>query len=148
MHMHVGPEIVSRKYTVPTFARDLIKYDFGAVAKNHCTPTVGEAAQAHGTTGANIYGSVSLNSFVGGVNHNIIYAVEQTNKSNVRSMDPDARRFVVWMPVVSSEAHLQKYGFEILPEWGANKENCRKYGEDAVPVNVVDIKTNRLLPGV
>lgn len=106
MHVHVGPEIIPRKYTI----RELVAAETGrlkgAVVKNHFYSTVGmdkgETAQSF-----TVVDSVTLNRYVGGFNP---YAIEATA---ALSKGP----FVVWFPTIHARNFLDRSEYEIPPEW-------------------------------
>jgi len=112
LHVHVGPDILPRKYTT----RKLIEQEEGRIRglalKAHSFPTISaiNATKAEIETQLLLTGSVTLNYFMGGFNPSAVYA------SAVLSPDLP---IIVSFPTVHAENHLrQNYSaYEIPPEW-------------------------------
>ena len=118
VHVHVGPELVRRRYDVLTLADELRAVNLGAVLKNHFIPTTAWTSLARARGAAELYGSVVLNHPVGGLNPAAIRAAISANKADPTSVAPDRQRIVVWMPSIHAAAHLAYVGRDLLPEWG------------------------------
>lgn len=110
LHVHIGPEIIPRRYT----AQSLVQQETGRIAgmalKNHFFSTVPLISEQK-TTDLALIGSVVLNTFVGGLNPDAIYAAS-TIANNT---------FIVWFPTMSSAQFLKESEWEIAPEWIGNK---------------------------
>lgn len=116
LHVHVGPEIVPRRYMPADLAKDLRAYRMGAVVKNHFIPTT---YLLSGTDAWDVLtGSVVLNTFTGGLHPDAIRNAISGMKQNAQQRHPDERRIVVWMPTISAKAHLDYYGRDLDPAWG------------------------------
>lgn len=106
LHVHIGPEIIPRKYTV----KKLINQEKGKIAgvalKNHFYPTM-PLIKNLDTKGLKIISSVTLNNFLGGLNPEALYA------TSLISEDP----FIVWFPTINAAAFLKKSNYEIPWEW-------------------------------
>lgn len=137
MHVHVGPEFLKRRYNVLRLALELASFNIGAVIKNHFVLTTGLAAMVRSLGYTNIWGSITLNQGVGGLNPEALRAAISSNKTNSSAEDPDNIRFVVWMPTIHALAHLEKIGYDIDPLWGASVKYCKKKHE-VTPITVLD----------
>lgn len=106
LHVHIGPEIIPRKYT----AEELDKYEkdrlYGAVLKNHFYPT-SYLIKSIKAKNIKLFGSIVLNNFVGGLNKEAIYASSLLLESPL----------MVWFPTINAEQFLKQSGYEIPPEW-------------------------------
>jgi hypothetical protein len=102
MHVHTAPCPFSRPYDDAEVA--LIARDMGfkaIVVKDHHQPTTGRVYHAQKQVpGIHILGSLVLNTYVGGLNPDAVEAA-------VRFYD--AR--IVWLPTVTSAAHLDCFGW-------------------------------------
>lgn len=105
-HVHIGPEIIPRKFTVPT----LISYEKGKLAgivlKNHFFPTATMGKESVDQQPMIIH-SVVLNHYLGGLNADAIRA----------SAELSSRPIVVWFPTIHAENFLQQQITEIPEEW-------------------------------
>jgi hypothetical protein len=122
VHVHVGPELVRRKYDVLTLAAELRAANLGAVLKNHFIPTTAWTSLARARGAVDLYGSVVLNHSVGGLNPAAIRAAISANKADPASVAPDRQRIMVWMPSIHAAAHLAYVGRDLLPEWGCAEQ--------------------------
>jgi len=119
LHVHVGPELIKRKYTVDSLAAEGGASRIGFVAKNHFRPTTADAARLSGGSNAPVVGSVVLNLPVGGINAQAVRGALSGCKRDAAKAELDPLRFVVWMPTIHAEAHLaHNKRFDILVEWG------------------------------
>ncbi|OGE88988.1 MAG: hypothetical protein A3J07_04795 [Candidatus Doudnabacteria bacterium RIFCSPLOWO2_02_FULL_49_13] len=112
LHVHIGPEIIPRKFTLA----ELIKDQRGKIkaigVKNHFFPTVAMASRgAFKSLSPRIIFSVALNQYVGGFNDKIITAVAELSQ----------RPIIVWFPTISAANILRKQKYEIPPEWSKGK---------------------------
>lgn len=126
IHVHIGPEIIPRKFTVP----DLVKSEQGKIAgmvlKNHFYPTSSFIAEVKRIDNLKLFGGIVLNNSVGGLNPEIIYA------NQLISDLP----FMLWFPTINSENFLKKSKFEIAPEWVKNNKFKARKAEDVIPVKL------------
>jgi hypothetical protein len=126
-HVHVGPEVLARRYDVAALGDEASAHGFGCVLKHHSIPTAPLAALAR-KRGALMAGGVVLNRGVGGFNPAAVDALAEANKSGADRPGPDAIRSVVWMPTVHAESHLRhNAGHDYLPAWGAQPAQCREH---------------------
>lgn len=120
IHVHVGPEIIPRKYTVSSLIRTEQGKIGGFVLKNHFYPTVPFVNEVKNMNGLKVFGSIVLNNAVGGLNAEAIYASTLISKLPI----------IVWFPTISAENFLRKSEFEIAPEWIQDDTfNARKANE-------------------
>lgn len=136
IHLHIGPEIIPRKYTVRKFVNEESGKIGGAVLKNHFYPTQPFINEVKETRGLKISGSIVLNNSVEGLNPEVIYA------SSLLSDKP----IVVWFPTINAENFLKRSEFEIAPEWVNRKDFLARKAKDIKPVIVV--KNKRLTKSV
>lgn len=120
LHIHVGPEIIPRKFNLP----ELLKLEKGKLkgvgVKNHFFTTCSMARPLEKEKCPFVVDSVVLNNYVGGFNPDIIYASAQLSP----------RPIIVWFPTLSAKNFLENEQFEIPPEWiGNNKIKNRKVDE-------------------
>ncbi|MEK9143511.1 MAG: DUF6282 family protein [Patescibacteria group bacterium] len=106
LHVHIGPEIIPRKFTVPTLITEETGNIAGMALKNHFFPTVPFINEINSPE-IILIGSVVLNNFVGGLNPDGVYAASTLTK----------KPFIVWFPTVSSKQFLSNSRWEIAPEW-------------------------------
>jgi hypothetical protein len=131
MHVHVGPELLPRRYSPTDLAREARREGIGVVMKNHFQSTTGFASMlAREDPSVPLIGSVVLNLACGGIDEHGIRAALSGWKRDVTARDPDADRFVVWMPTVCAEGHLRVMGrYDLPPEWGIKEEHARYFEE-------------------
>lgn len=110
LHVHIGPEIIPRKYTISS----LVESERGKLkaigVKNHFFPTV--AMNNVLSMGDFIIYSVALNNYVGGFNPEVIRASTELAKSPI----------IVWFPTISAENVLAQQSAEIPTEWIGKKD--------------------------
>lgn len=108
LHAHPDPDVYPRQadaFTIATLARE--RGMRGVVLKNHFTETAGlaELVRAHATPGFEVFGAVTLDLPVGGLNAQAIrYMVDVAGH----------RGRIVWMPTHDSE-HEVRYNKETRP---------------------------------
>ncbi|MFQ5875682.1 MAG: DUF6282 family protein, partial [Dehalococcoidia bacterium] len=139
LHLHVGPDILPRRYNV----RNLIQEEEGKIAgvalKSHSFPTISAIADVkqQREDGLKLIGSITLNYFMGGFNPSAIYA------STVMS-----REFplIVWFPTVHAWNHLKhNYSeYEIPPEWVKDPLFRPRRKTELKAIRVSDDINNRL----
>lgn len=127
MHVHVGPEYLQRRYTAASLIEEGRREGFGAVMKNHFQPTTAWVAQAvKPDDKVKFAGAIVLNAAIGGVDDHAIRSLMSGWKEDVRAPDPRSGGAVVWMPTLSTEAHLNLYGRREMPEaWGVKGKYSR-----------------------
>lgn len=127
-HVHVGPELLARRYTAREIAEEAEAAAFGCILKNHFIPTTGLAAEARAHRPVTILGGIVLNYAVGGLNPHAIRAALSANKAASRNRAPDPGRFMVWMPTIHSESHLVHNGRrDLVPSWGVDERFCQVF---------------------
>jgi hypothetical protein len=130
LHVHVGPELLSRRYTVETLAEEAQRDFFGFVAKNHFQPTTAWTSRISHQFPVPMMGSVTLNKGVGGINPEAVRAALSGFKTDPLQMERGKGRFIVWMPTIHAEAHLvHNRRRDIISDWGCSDEYQKIYAE-------------------
>jgi len=130
LHVHVGPELLSRRYTVETLAEEAERDFFGFVAKNHFQPTTAWTSRISHHYHVPIMGSITLNKGVGGINPEAVRAALSGLKADPLQMERAKGRFIVWMPTIHAEAHLvHNRRRDIITDWGCSLEYQKTYAE-------------------
>ena len=130
LHVHVGPELLSRRYTVETLAEEAQREFFGCAAKNHFQPTTAWTSRISHHYPIPMMGSITLNKGVGGINPEAVRAALSGLKADPLQMERGKGRFIVWMPTIHAEAHLvHNRRKDILSDWGCSVEYQRTYAE-------------------
>jgi len=125
-HVHVGPEVLARRYDVVTLGDEAAAEGFGAVLKHHSIATAPLAALGR-ARGLMMAGGVVLNHGVGGFNPVTVDALAEANKARPGSASEDRVRAVVWMPTVHAESHLRLNARrDFVPAWGVDPARCRE----------------------
>lgn len=129
MHVHIGPEFLRRRYSAASLADEARREGFGVVMKNHFSPTTPLVAGVkRPDDSVPLVGSVALNASTGWVDDHGVRAALSGWKMDVGSSDPDPARFVVWMPTLCTEAHLNLFGRRDTPEeWGVKGRYSRLF---------------------
>lgn len=130
VHIHIGPEVIPRKYTAESFAVEESGKIGGAVLKNHFYSTQPFINEIKNIKGMKMFGGIVLNNAVGGINAETIYA------SSLLTNNP----IVVWFPTINAENFLSKSEFEIAPEWTRKKNFFARKSKNIKPVKVTDGK--------
>jgi len=126
-HVHVGPEVLARRYDVVTLADEAARAGFGCVLKHHSIATAPLAALAR-NRGVVMAGGVVLNRWVGGFNPHAVDALAEANKAQVGARAEDHVRSVVWMPTAHAESHLRLNGRrDFVPAWGVDAARVREH---------------------
>jgi len=107
LHVHIGPEILPRKYTVPKIIAEEEGNIKALVLKSHLYPTMPLIKSFKNKSKLILIGSVTLNNYVGGLNPDAIYASAKISDYPI----------VVWFPTINSENFLKRSKYEIPPEW-------------------------------
>lgn len=96
-HIHSAPDIYARSVTVIEAARNAQAVGMRAIlVKSHCTDTSDRAELARDLTGFAVFGGVTLNYSMGGLN---IHAVRESIRQGGKE---------VWMPSTSARSFLQE----------------------------------------
>ena len=96
-HIHTAPDIYPRSVTVVEAAQNAKAAGMRAIlVKSHSTDTSDRAELASKLTGFSVYGGVTLNYPVGGLN---IHAVRESIRQGGKQ---------IWMPSTSSRAFMQR----------------------------------------
>ena len=143
-HIHCGPEPIPRKYNYLTLAEHCASNGIKGIAKSHFFSTVPWAYLAAANGFDNIYGSIVLNHYVGGINPDAVLAslgVEWKGKSCLK---------MVWMPTLHAKGHIDyrlSSGsvYDIPEEWcGTLIPKGRKLLTEVKPISILDpqIKDN------
>jgi hypothetical protein len=131
LHVHVRPEIIPRRFTIP----ELAQYEKGKLkgigVKNHFFPTISMMKSSEQSQEPFVIGSVVLNHYVGGFNADVIRA----------SADLSKRSIIVWFPTLHSKKFLEGQEFEIPKEWlssGAQKKLKLRRTRDIQPLTIFE----------
>lgn len=128
LHVHIGPEIIPRKFTVDSLIRKEEGKIGGIALKNHFYPTTPFIAEAK-TAKLRLIGSVVLNNFIGGLNIDAIYA------TSVLGNGP----FIVWFPTIHARQFLNNSKWEIAPEWvDKRKQFIARPAKSVSGIRVID----------
>jgi len=102
IHIHTSPDVRPRKMDDIDTAQDAYQEKMkGIVLKSHVSSTAGRAALAEKQVpGIKVFGSLSLNDPVGGINP---FAVEAALKMGAK---------IVWLPTISAQNHKRFHGDE------------------------------------
>jgi hypothetical protein len=126
-HLHVGPEVLSRRYDIASLGDEAAAAGFGAVLKHHSIATAPLAALAR-KRGVIMAGGIVLNLGVGGFNAVAVDALVEANKAQSGAKTEDPVRAVVWMPTVHAESHLRENERrDFVPKWGVDPSRCRQF---------------------
>jgi hypothetical protein len=139
LHVHCGPEGIPRRFDAVQLAEHVAESGLRSlVLKSHFTMTSDWTQIAHRLTGVRLFGSVTLNHHVGGINPLAVRA----------ALGPrDARGpflKVVWLPTVHAAAHLdarRAHGDEhdIPAEWaGGILPDAAERIRDLRPISLFD----------
>ena len=118
LHLHAGPEAIPRKYDALQAAQALAQEEMGgAVLKSHYYSTVPFVQMARQRGWNNVWGSVTLNHYVGGLNPFALRA-----SLGLKEADGTPLLKVVWMPTIHAAAHLKVRRdlgerYDVPPEW-------------------------------
>lgn len=115
LHVHIGPEVLPRRFTVKTLVEEERGKIKGLGLKSHFYPTMpliksfpeGENQEETQKQNPLLIGSLTLNNYIGGLNPDAIYA----------SAKLSSRPIIVWFPTINAEQFLSSSRYEIPPEW-------------------------------
>ena len=131
VQVHVGPDVIARRIDDIDCAKEFLARSMkGFVLKSHYIQT-GERAQVvtKAVPGSRIYGALTLNHSVGGLNP---VAVELAGRSGCK---------IVWMPTVDAEnetAGRLDGGNAKLPFWAKIQRELAAEGISPPPLTVID----------
>lgn len=108
LHVHIGPEIIPRKFSLA----ELIKYETGKLGgfgvKNHFFPTVAaNISNWQNEKYPTVIHSVTLNNYIGGLNPDAIKASAEISNKPI----------IVWLPTLHTKNFLENQHLEIPNEW-------------------------------
>jgi hypothetical protein len=149
LHVHCGPEAIPRRFDAVQLAEHVAQSGLRSlVLKSHFTMTSDWAQMAHRLTGVRLFGSVTLNHHVGGINPLAVRA----------ALGPRDERGpflkVVWLPTVHAAAHLaarRAHGDEhdIPAEWaGGILPEAAERIRDVQPISLLDPSVGEALDAV
>ena len=131
LQVHVGPDVIARRIDDIDCAKEFLARGMkGFVLKSHYIQT-GERAQVvtKAVPGSRVFGAVTLNHSVGGLNP---VAVELAGRTGCK---------IVWMPTVDAQnetAGRLDGGSEKLPFWAKIQRELAAEGISPPPLSVVD----------
>ena len=131
LQIHVGPDVIARRIDDLDCAREFVARGMkGFVLKSHYIQT-GERAQVvtKAVPGSRVFGAVTLNHSVGGLNP---VAVELAGRTGCK---------IVWMPTVDARnetAGRLDGGTEKLPFWAKIQRELAAEGISPPPLSVID----------
>lgn len=128
VHVHIGPEIIPRKFTVQELTNAEKGNIAGFVLKNHFYSTIPFIKESKNKKGLKLYGSITLNNAVGGMNADAVYTASYLNDNP----------FFVWFPTINAENFLIKSVYEIAPEWVKNSNVKARTSQRVKPVKIVN----------
>lgn len=125
LHVHVGPEIIPRKFLTQTLILSEKNTLKGMALKNHFFSTVPFIAEQT-EPDIRLFGSIVLNHFVGGLNPDAIYAASTIAKE----------RFIVWFPTIHASQFLNNSIWEIAPEWVGKQNIPARSARDILGISI------------
>jgi len=131
LQIHVAPDVIARRIDDIDCAKDFVAHGMkGFVLKSHYIQT-GERAQVvtKAVPGSRVFGAVTLNHSVGGLNP---VAVELAGRTGCK---------IVWMPTVDAKnetAGRLDGGTQKLPFWAKIQRELAAEGISPPPLSVVD----------
>lgn len=128
IHVHVGPEVIPRKFTVAKLIKAEEGKIGGFVLKNHFYPTTPFIKEMSDTKKLKLFGAIALNNAVGGLNSEAIYASAMISDQPV----------MIWFPTINAENFLKQNEFEIAPEWINQNDFKARKSKEVKPVKVVE----------
>lgn len=134
IHVHIGPEIIPRKYTVAELVKTEKDKLGGAVLKNHFYPS-SPLIKETTSDSLKLFGGVVLNNFVGGLNPEAIYSASLLSDNPI----------MVWFPTLNAKNFLDKSDFEIAPEWVNNKNFKGRSSREVKPVVIEEPQLSLVL---
>jgi hypothetical protein len=149
LHVHCGPEGIPRRFDAVQLAEHTAQSGLRSlVLKSHFTMTSDWAQMAHRLTGVRLFGSVTLNHHVGGINPLAVRAALGPRD------DGGAFLKIVWFPTIHAAAHLaarRVHGDEhdIPAEWaGGVLPDVAERISDVRPISLLDPSVDQALDEV
>lgn len=132
LHVHIGPDIVPRRFN----RGDLLSYEKGKLrgvaVKNHFFPTIATSV-GKGKKDFLVIDSVVLNNYTGGFNPEIIRIAAELSKLPI----------IVWFPTLHAKNILAEQKFEIPQEWLGEKRILKpRLAKDIKVLGVFDDQGN------
>lgn len=127
IHVHVGPEVIPRRYDVKSLAKAEKNKLAGAVAKNHFYPTIPMVVNVSNKV-FKLMGSITLNWPVGGLNPEAIKAASYISD----------QPFFVWLPTIHAANFLANSRYEIAPEWCSGKRIFARRASDVQGISLLN----------
>lgn len=131
LHVHIGPEILPRKYNVSEIIKNQTGKLKGLVLKSHFYPTMPFIKSVKVQKNLIVIGSVTLNNYVGGLNPDAIYGSAKISDKPI----------IVWFPTINAENFLRKNKYEIPLEWTGGKLKSR-LSKQIKGIKILDKKGN------
>lgn len=132
MHVHVGPDVLPRKYSVGSLTLEEEGKMAGIVVKSHAFSTVPAVKiEEEKREKLKLVGSVTLNNFVGGLNPDAVYASASISKKFP---------LVVWFPTLHAENHLKKSkgDYEITRDWIKDPSFIPRKKKEVKPIEIIN----------
>jgi len=132
LHFHIGPDVLPRKYIVEELITKEEGKIKGIVLKSHSFPTIQLIKSVKKLKQLKLFGSVTLNWFVGGLNPDAVYA------SAVMSKHP----LFVWLPTLHAENFLIKSEseYEIPPDWSKDSKFVSRRKTEVNGIKIINQK--------
>ena len=129
LHVHTSPDVLPRLMTHVEVARHLKEYGYRAVAiKCHHQGTADRIPFVRElVSGIEVYGSISLNYPVGGLNP---FAVDTALKYGAK---------IVWLPTVDAQNHISFFG-GVGKGYGGSAKKLPNFYYEATGISVLDDK--------
>jgi len=128
LHVHIGPEVLPRRYNVRKIIKEQTGKIKGMALKNHFYPTM-PLIKSEEKSDLILIGSVTLNNYLGGLNPDLIYA----------SAKLSSKPIIVWFPTIHAENFLKQSKYETPPEWAGEGFKSR-LSEEVKGIRIIDRK--------
>ena len=117
--MHTAPGAFPRHDTDFSAARKAQQHDMRAVVtKNHHFETASRAMNVRDEVGFDMRGGITLNEWVGGLNHHAVDGVSNFNAD------------IVWMPTITAANHLENAAVQMFEAEEDEKSGLSVLGKD------------------
>lgn len=131
MHMHVGPDLLPRRYTVAEFVKAERGKLVGAVAKCHAYSTARDVSLIAGTEGdMDVIPAMVMNNAAGWPNPDVVVFQQHLN--------PD-KPLYVWMPTIDAANHLAQIPGDMVVPWDWVRDTpgfLNRKKSDVTPITV------------
>lgn len=134
LHVHVGPEVIPRKFNVPDLLKNQKRKIRGIGIKNHFFPSVYAPKEVRAGEPF-IINSIVLNWYMGGFNPKAVQSVAEISNKPI----------IVWFPTLHTEGFLASQTYEIPKEWldeSVRDSIILRKTRDITPLRVTDVKGN------